>query len=95
MGIFRVHKGANSPLLSIRDKLLDLDLDLCSTASVKPKLCMAAIAGLALVNRSAGTAAATPARCFRPAGVAAGQSPRTAVNERSIPTPQVKILLSS
>jgi hypothetical protein len=39
---------------------LDLDLDLRFSAPVKPKLCMAAIAGLALVNRSAGKDAAEP-----------------------------------
>ena len=39
---------------------MDLDLDLRFSAPVKPKLCMAAIAGLALFNRTAGTDAADP-----------------------------------
>jgi hypothetical protein len=44
----------------MRGKLLGLDLDLRFSAPVKPKLCMAAIAGLALVNRYVGKDAAEP-----------------------------------
>jgi len=44
------------------------DFDLRCSAPVKPKLCMAAIAGLALVNRSFGTEAAKPHHVL-PAGV--------------------------
>jgi hypothetical protein len=42
------------------DRLLDLDLTRAFTGPVKPKLCMDAIAGLALVNRPARTDAAEP-----------------------------------
>ena len=78
----------------MKDKLLDLDLDRRFTASVKPKLCIAAIAGLALVNSSSDSGAAEFPQGVSDRRVAAAQSRRTAVDEKSSPTPEVTILRS-